>query len=756
MNKISIKACSAYRQNLRIICLSVMLLIVQACGGGGGGGDDGGNTNPPPPTDTTPPESPGISLTTISSQNVDNFTIGLFAAEVGTTAFWSFTDTNSAVVEGSATITSPPDITGIDLSALIDGPIVFEIYLEDSAGNQSETRSLLIGKDATAPMAYTINAGFLEINDANQSDFSFTINTSPDNIGTSFNYRFIDLNLDEVSNSGEVTTESQIVSGINLSALATGDITLEVWLVDPAGNIGVTESSVIPKTSASGLITLSGVITFDFIPINQITNGLNYLLISERSVKEVEVQLLDASDNLLQTTRTDNQGQYNFTVSANTDVRVRVLAKLVGAEGFWDFSVTDNTQSNALYTMQGNLASTGTNDSSRNLHAESGWTGNSYSQPRVAAPFAILDAVYDSIQLIVAEDPDIVFPSAEVRWSVNNNPSDGDLEDGDIGNAFYSGSSRSIYLLGAEDIETDEYDRHVIAHEWCHYLQDQLSRSDSVGGAHTIGESLDMRVAFGEGFCNGFAAMAIGDAIYRDSSGNRQSVGFSLDIEDNNVSNAGWYNELSISTIVYDVFDDNNDGTDNISQGFSELYTALTDSDLLDADSFTSIYLYLEVLKQQYALDNPSVNTVIENLAEEQDIVSNDEIGTGETNDSGNPNTLPVYQSLSIGGSAVNVCSFDEFGTRNKLGNRRFILFTVPSNDNHTITITRTSGDIDTDPDYFVHYRGGIIEIGLSSVPDVETQNHDFIAGNYVLEVFDDSNRLSDEGKNVCFDVTII
>src|SRR5690606_26346255 len=166
---------------------------------------------------------------------------------------------------------------------------------------------------------------------------------------------------------------------------------------------------------------------------------------------------------------------------------------------------------------------TGSADSVRDLHAPSGWGGSSYTGPRAAAPFAILDVIYDAVQLVLAAAPEVEFPPLAIHWSPANVPSFGsdgapDIDSGQIGSSFFV-PSLGIYLLGAENQDTDEYDRHVIAHEWGHYFEHSFSRSDSIGGPHTRGDHLDMRVAFGEGFGNALAAMITGDSIYRDVVG---------------------------------------------------------------------------------------------------------------------------------------------------------------------------------------------------------------------------------------------
>ena len=45
----------------------------------------------------------------------------------------------------------------------------------------------------------------------------------------------------------------------------------------------------------------------------------------------------------------------------------------------------------------------GANGATRDLHAASGWGGSSYTSARDAAPFAILDTVYDAMQFVRPE-----------------------------------------------------------------------------------------------------------------------------------------------------------------------------------------------------------------------------------------------------------------------------------------------------------------------------------------------------------------
>ena len=155
-------------------------------------------------------------------------------------------------------------------------------------------------------------------------------------------------------------------------------------------------------------------------------------------------------------------------------MRIRVSAQLLQTDGAnWNVRVTDNTNGNALYVTQGELFVGSENGSERNFHLASGWDGTAYSETRAAGPFAILDAIYDTVQKFAAVDTSINFPSLEIRWSPNNSVASGNYNEGDIGTSFYTNGT--IYILGKENEDSDEYDRHIIIHEWGHYFEDTIS-----------------------------------------------------------------------------------------------------------------------------------------------------------------------------------------------------------------------------------------------------------------------------------------
>jgi hypothetical protein len=507
----------------------------------------------------------------------------------------------------------------------------------------------------------------------------------------------------------------------------------------------------VTGTPAPSTVTISGAITFDFVPHNTATNGLDYDNTVERPARGIIVEVLDSADAVLSTTNTDATGNYAVTVDSNTSVRIRAKAQLLQTTTpSWDVKVTDNTSGNALYALDGALTNSGTADSTRDLLAGSGWGGTSYTGTRAAAPFAIIDPVYQAVQDFVAVDATIVFPPLEMRWSVNNNTASGNLAAGDIGTSFYSGGN--IYLLGDDGNDTDEYDKHVVTHEWGHYFEDNLSRSDSIGGQHGGGDRLDPRVALGEGFGNALSAMILDDPVYRDSLNAQNAQGFSINIESNSHTNEGWFNEGTVQSIMYDLFDSNSDGTDTLSLGLDPIYQTLTSANYTSTPVFMTIFTFLT----EFKLQAPGNDAVINTFTAAQSVNGTGVDGSGETANGSIASALPVFKPVTINGGAVQICSVDDAGEFNKLGNRAFLTFTAAAGS-HTLTMTRTSGAASRDPDFLL-FRGNTLVGRAEAVPaESETLIQSLTAGDYVIDAYDFLNIDTNSGNNAdsCYNFTI-
>jgi hypothetical protein len=531
---------------------------------------------------------------------------------------------------------------------------------------------------------------------------------------------------------------------------------------------------------ASGV---SGVISYERVPFETSGTGLDYSATFEAPARGVVVELLDANSGVLATTVTDDAGHYAFDAPQNTDVRVRARARLLrtssgAGDPGWDVEIRNNTNGDALYTLTGELQNTGTAGQVRNLLAETGWPGfggSSYVGTRAAAPFAIADSIYSAIQFVLANGDDgLEFEPLDIYWSTRNRPvsGDDDYSDGEIGSTAYhvgGGSPTGIYVLGDDGLDTDEFDQHVLVHEFMHYLEQTISRTDNIGGLHFLGDQLDMRVAFSEGFGNAFAGMVLGDPVYRDSMGAAQGDEFTIDMEDNGGQlNPGWFNEFSVASIAWDLFDTTDDGVDHTSIGFAPMYDVIT-HELRDGPALTSLFVFVSALKERPGVDASAVDDIVAG----QSIVAAtmDAYGSTETNDGGVDEALPLYTELALNGPVRRVCSSaSETAFYNTIGNRRFLRFEVPSDRTIDIRVvglgTALPGQYPgPDPDLIV-YRNGFVDFSDCAGPDgascTEPQNTERLelnasAGDYVLEVYDYSHIDPSAGirPSTCMNVSI-
>ncbi len=514
--------------------------------------------------------------------------------------------------------------------------------------------------------------------------------------------------------------------------------------------------AVIVPTPAADQVAVSGRITYDRIPFEgRSYKGLDYSKTVALPARGVTVQLLDGSSRVVQKTATDAQGAYTMQVNRDLSLRVRVVAELRGSNGAaWDIQVRDNTQGNAQYVLEGSLANVGSGPHQvRNLHAASGWTGEAYTAARSAAPFAILDSLYDAVQTVVAADPTLVLPPLSVYWSSGNIAIDGDLSEGHIGTSFYTSAGPSIYLLGAADNDSDEYDRGVVQHEFGHYLEHQLGRTESIGGSHSQTSRLDMRVAFGEAWGNAFAGMVSGDPVYRDSLGVSQSLGFAINVENRSFSNQGWYSEAAVQAFLYDLFDSQNDNSDHLSLGFKPIYEVLTSPRYLDFAGFASVYAFAAELSNQH----PDLQRDVAAMLEGSAIYGSGWYGEGETNDAGSAVALPLYHTAVLG-QTVNLCSDSGFQDYNGLDVRRYIRITLPETRNYTIAANRNGGSLaQTNPQLRIFRRGAEVGSVENGTPNSENAQRYLNGGDYVFEIYEARNADGHPGNGglACFDVRI-
>jgi len=511
-------------------------------------------------------------------------------------------------------------------------------------------------------------------------------------------------------------------------------------------------TNVTPVEKGDG-VKISGTITYDRVPLKQGNYGLiglDYNNIRKETGKNLYVKAVDANGGLLYTTTSDNKGEYTVYVPKNTSVKIRVYTRMYRKD-FWDVSVVDNTKidssnKKATYVMEGSLIDSGTTPSIRNLHASSGWDGQAYSGARNAAPFAILDSINTVMQKVIQAKSDIVFPKLTVNWSTHNVAAGGDRSLGQIVTSNYDGED-NLWILGDANSDTDEYDDHIIIHEWGHFFEDKFSRSDSIGGPHSSGDSLDIRVAFGEGWGNALSAIATDNPLYFDTSGYGQGSGWSMNIESAQHENPGWFSEASVQRILYDLYDDNSDGADNLNLGFKPIFEAMI-NDERNTPAFTSIFSFIHALKSKNPLKTYQIDEIVR--TEEISPIS-DAYGKYRSNTAMGNYTSPIYRDLEVG-KWITQCNQNQYGVYNKLGNRTFIKVKINATGFYTFTAQPYRGGVYGDPDMVI-YKAEYPFKSMGMSP-LEGTNSDSLSinlapNNYMLEVYDASF------NNSCFTIKL-
>ena len=427
-------------------------------------------------------------------------------------------------------------------------------------------------------------------------------------------------------------------------------------------------------------LSFSGVLTYDYVPNK---GYLDYNSTRQEPIRNMKIELFNASDDtLVSTSKTDDFGKYSFSVPSSGDYYWILTSSMANP----NVVVVDNMNGYIEYAVQGSNR-TINNNIEYSYNAPSGWGESSYTSARVAAPFAILDSIYTTTKLINSYNSvDFSQHQLKVNWSVGNQASSSfDPPLGYIRTSSYY--ANQIFILGKENSDTDEYDRHVVVHEWFHYFEDYFSRSDSMGGAHGFGDIKDLTLAFGEGFATAMSGIvfyetdtsnnSINSYKYGDSS---QGGGFQINMENGRTSTninldpyPGWYSEISVIKILFDLVDDMAETHDNISKNIGDIMDVMLGNQKTTS-ARTSIFSFINYLKINIPADTNDIDSLttdnnIENVV--------DEFGSGEDNFH-TWSMSNVYEELDIGGTDITNFYLGGRGyLYNDMVNNRYIKFTA-------------------------------------------------------------------------------
>ena len=764
-------------------------LAVSACSSGGSDDSSGGNTN------RSPVAAAGVdqSVSEFAAVTIDGG--GSSDPDAGTTLSYAWTQTAGAVVALTNANTAQANFDAPDVTA-VNTPttLTFRLTVSDGTASASDTMNVVVndvGLGINSPPV--ANAG-PDQTVAELSTVNLDGSASQDPDGDIFSYAWQQTGGPNVTLS-DATAATPSFTSPDVAAATPEVLSFELTVDD--GSYSTTDTVAITVQEGLSAVTVAGRLTFEFASPNANCQGLNLDTPEIRPIRRVTVQLLDSGNTVLGQTVTDGNGEYSFNnIAASQNVRIRVRAELKSSgPASWDVEVRDNVDTSAsppplgqrpIYVVDFAPFNTGiAHITDADFKAETGWGGNAYTSDRLAAPFAILDAILDGMEMITAVHPTATFAPLDAFWSVNNTLSSPEnVAAGELPTSFYRGG-QGLFLLGDASTDTEEFDDHVSVHEWGHYFEDNFSRSDSVGGPHTIRESLDPRVAFGEGFATGLAAIALENPRYCDTSAPLETSGFLLDTENENRGSQGFYNEMSVATLLYDLWDTNVDGTDNGSIGFGPIYSVMTGAQRT-TEAFTSLFSFATALRSIVpAADLAFIDSQL--TRENVDLAALNIYGDGQTTQpAGARDVLPVYTDLPIDGTVLNICTNSDFDSGrggNKLSEYRYLRFTSTSSAAYNVAVVPnpvpppTADPPDptdpslprdrSDPDVSIFRNGQLVSVaangvrlGLSGVADSETFRTQVLpADTYVMDLqewrYEDEDASSDYPEQICFDVTM-
>ncbi|MDI1451997.1 hypothetical protein [Polyangium sp. 6x1] len=514
-----------------------------------------------------------------------------------------------------------------------------------------------------------------------------------------------------------------------LSALALG---LVAGCDDDNGSSSTNGSS--SSSSGSGgaggqeaSFRLSGSLSYEYVPFDVDVEKLDYAKIEKRPIRGASVRLIDAdTDAEIAKTTSDDEGAYSFDYTGAAKVKLWVYAQTEAPS----LIVEDNTSGDEVYVMESKTADSA-EDAKLDVLAATGWDGTAYTLTRAAAPFAVLDTAYTAARRFLDEvSPPPELPPLKFNWSIDNRPEEGDKALGQVGTSHFDGEE--LYILGKEDVDTDEFDSHIIVHEWGHWFDQTLGRADTIGGTHANGDIEDPRLAWSEGFCTALSAIILDpDTTYTDSSGPGQASGFANDVEvnDNSAeSSPGWFSETTVQGVVYDLYDGSNEPFDQVGVGIKGIYEAHQTQK--NKAAFTTLFSFVASLKENDPQAAPGIDAVTSFYNASADFGIDpieDEWGTNETHSGGFPGSLPVYKQGVVGNGYTVDLTGD--GESNRLSQNVYYQI---EGDGMPITVTSTSS---SNVDLAV-YNAGVLVTSDENPSGEESLTFNSEAGTiYVLSV---------------------
>ena len=220
----------------------------------------------------------------------------------------------------------------------------------------------------------------------------------------------------------------------------------------------------------------------------------------EFPIRSALVQLYTEDYEVLGATLTDDEGRFELLYDAPEGASLFVAVLSASVDDQYPLEVvdcpsctTDHNQAKLFAVASDPFQSVG---ASQDIGA---WVVS--GEPSGA--FNIFDVGvrgYDYVR----EQIEVTLPSLLFEWAP-----------GEVTRCETSCSSASVVWIGGGDQDPDQFDNAVIAHEFAHFAEQYISRSDSPGGFHDGGRTVPT-LAWGEGYANYFSASLRSQTVYLD------------------------------------------------------------------------------------------------------------------------------------------------------------------------------------------------------------------------------------------------
>ena len=329
--------------------------------------------------------------------------------------------------------------------------------------------------------------------------------------------------------------------------------------VRSAGELSRPHTLLVPPSGPS--VEVGGRAFYEKIDLRP--DGLDFERPVMIPIRDAQVDVFSqTTGQTLAVARTDAYGAFRALVPVDAGYGVRVRSQSSSSS----VVVASNTAGGGPYGVNGDIAP----DLPAILIAR--------DAERVSGAFNVLEVIRQGNALVGGLAADLRPPELTIFWSPANTRVLGNVEAGQIGGTFFDAATGTAFVLGDRALDSDEFDDAVILHEYAHLLASRFSRDDSQGGPHVLGDVLDPRVAWSEGWANFFSGLVREDPIYRDSTGTDGQEILGFDLEQNVPAGdaPGYRSEFSVHSILWDLVDDLSDAGDNTRIDAATLWRAFT------------------------------------------------------------------------------------------------------------------------------------------------------------------------------------